>query len=420
MKQSGIYDVAVIGGGIVGMATAMQLSRQANLSIIVIEAEDRLAGHQTGNNSGVIHSGLYYKPGSLKARNCIEGSQALYHFCEENDISHDRCGKVVVATQERELPALNMLEERGRANGLSGLRRLTAGEIREYEPHAAGLAGLHVPQTGIVDYVQVTQAYARHLQQNGGEILTGARMTGWHRGALDQVIEPTAGTIRAHVLINCAGLQSDRVARMCGFNPGLQIVPFRGEYYEITPEKHHLVNNLLYPVPDTRFPFLGVHFTRRIHGGIEAGPNAVPALKREGYSWGAISVRDTAQLVFSPGFWRMGLKFWKMGLGEIYRSLSKKAFVKALQQLLPELQEDDVFRSGAGVRAQALEPNGTLVDDFRILEGPGMVHVLNAPSPAATASLSIGSTVSAMALKQLDKAVRTSFQIPSKSKQTAG
>ena len=420
MKQSGIYDVAVIGGGIVGMATAMQLSRQANLSIIVIEAEDRLAGHQTGNNSGVIHSGLYYKPGSLKARNCIEGSQALYHFCEENDISHDRCGKVVVATQERELPALNMLEERGRANGLSGLRRLTAGEIREYEPHAAGLAGLHVPQTGIVDYVQVTQAYARHLQQNGGEILTGARMTGWHRDALDQVIETTAGTIRAHVLINCAGLQSDRVARMCGFNPGLQIVPFRGEYYEITPEKHHLVNNLLYPVPDTRFPFLGVHFTRRIHGGIEAGPNAVPALKREGYSWGAISVRDTAQLVFSPGFWRMGLKFWKMGLGEIYRSLSKKAFVKALQQLLPELQEDDVFRSGAGVRAQALEPNGTLVDDFRILEGPGMVHVLNAPSPAATASLSIGSTVSAMALKQLDKAVRTSFQIPSKSKQTAG
>ncbi len=420
MKHSGVYDVAVIGGGIVGMATAMQLSRQANLSIIVLEAEDRLAGHQTGNNSGVIHSGLYYKPGSLKARNCIEGSQALYHFCEENDISHDRCGKVVVATQERELPALKMLEERGRANGLSGLRRLTASEIREYEPHAAGLAGLHVPQTGIVDYVQVTNAYARHLQQNGGEILTGARMTGWHRDAWEQVVETTAGPVRAHVLINCAGLQSDRVARMCGFNPGLQIVPFRGEYYEITPEKHHLVNNLLYPVPDTRFPFLGVHFTRRIHGGIEAGPNAVPALKREGYSWGAISARDTAQLVFSPGFWRMGLKFWKMGLGEIYRSLSKKAFVKALQQLLPELQADDVFRSGAGVRAQALEPNGTLVDDFRILEGPGMVHVLNAPSPAATASLSIGSTVSAMALKQLDKAVRTSFQIPSKSKQTAG
>lgn len=420
MNDTGIYDVAVIGGGIVGMATAMQLAEQANLSIIVLEAENRLAAHQTGNNSGVIHSSLYYKPGSLKARNCIEGSQALYRFCEEHDIAHERCGKVVVATQERELPALNMLEERGRANGLSGLRRLKAEEIREYEPHAAGLAGLHVPQTGIVDYIQVTQTYARVLEHNGGEILTGARLIGWRRDAWQQILETTRGRIRAHTLINCAGLQSDRVARMCGFNPGLQIVPFRGEYYEIVPEKHHLVKNLLYPVPDTRFPFLGVHFTRRIHGGIEAGPNAVPALKREGYSWTKISLADTAQLGFSIGFWRMGLKFWRMGLGEIYRSFSKKAFVKALQQLIPELEEKDVRRAGAGVRAQALEPDGTLVDDFRILEGRGMVHVLNAPSPAATASLSIGKTVSSMALSQLENAVRTSYHVPSNSNQAVG
>jgi L-2-hydroxyglutarate oxidase len=400
--NSDIFDIAIIGGGIVGMATAMTLSRNAGLSIIVLEAEDHLAAHQTGHNSGVIHSGLYYKPGSLKARNCIEGREAMYRFCEEHAIAHERCGKIVVATHPRELPALELLEERGRANGLEGIRRLTPAEIKEYEPHATGLAGLHVPQTGIVDYIQVTETYARILRDNNGVIRTNTRMTGWRNDAVGQVIETTNGLIHARKLINCAGLQSDRIARLCGFNPKVQIMPFRGEYYELAPEKQHLVKNLLYPVPDTRFPFLGVHFTRMVHGGVEAGPNAVPALKREGYSWGEISLRDTMQFGASIGFWRMGLKFWKMGLGEIYRSFSKRAFVKALQRLVPELAFEDIHRSGAGVRAQALEPDGQLVDDFRIMESSGMIHVLNAPSPAATASLSIGKTIAAMALRQLD------------------
>lgn len=399
MNGSKTYDVAVIGGGIVGLATAMALSKRYRLSIIVLEAEQEVAAHQTGHNSGVIHSGLYYKPGSLKAKNCVQGREAMYQFCQEHGIAHDRCGKVVVATHPREIPALNNLEERGRANGLTGIKRLSPAEIKAYEPHVAGIDGLFVPQTGIVNYTDVSKVYARLVQEYGGIIQTNTRFTAFHNHSTSFTLETTQGEITCRNLINCAGLQSDRVARMCGVEPGLQILPFRGEYYEVIPEKHHLVNNLIYPVPDPQFPFLGVHFTRMIHGGVEAGPNAVLAFKREGYKKSDLSLPDMFQYGTYLGFWRMALKHWKMSIGETYRSYSKAAFVKALQRLVPELEMNDVHAAGSGVRAQALEPNGKLVDDFRIVENQRQVHVLNAPSPAATASISIGETIADMAGK---------------------
>ncbi|MBI3951855.1 MAG: L-2-hydroxyglutarate oxidase [Acidobacteria bacterium] len=396
------YDIAIIGGGIVGMGTAMALTLQARLSLIVLEAEHRLAAHQSGNNSGVIHSGLYYKPGSLKARNCVEGRQAMYRFCQEHGIAHERCGKIVVATHEDELPILEELERRGAANGLRGLRRLRPEDIREYEPHASGIAGLLVRETGIVDYTQVTYAFAKLMCEAGGEIQTGARVYRCHRQSNELVLETTRGEFHCRYLINCSGLQSDRIARMCGVDPGLQIIPFRGEYYELVPERRFLVRNLIYPVPDPRFPFLGAHFTRMIHGGVEAGPTAVLAFKREGYRRSSFSLADTLKMASYSGFWRMGRKYWRTGIGEFYRSFSKRAFVKALQKLIPEMQLDDIRAAGAGVRAQAVEPTGQLVDDFRIVEAERMIHVLNAPSPAATASLSIGKTVAAMAAKSFD------------------
>lgn len=398
------YDVAIIGGGIVGLATAMALTSRGSLDLIVLEAEDGLAAHQTGHNSGVIHSGLYYKPGSLKARNCVEGREALYHFCQEHDIAHERCGKVVVATQSPELPRLDKLEERGRANGLKGLRRLTPAELKEYEPHVAGLAGLLVPETGIVDYRQVAQTYARLVQQAGGVIQTKSRLLGCQRQLNELYLQTTQGDIRCRHLINCSGLQADRVARLCGVDPGLRIVPFRGEYYELVPERQFLVKNLIYPVPDPQFPFLGVHFTRMIHGGVEAGPNAVLAFKREGYHRSSFSLADTWDMATYGGFWRLAGQHWQMSLGEFHRSFSKQAFVKALQRLLPELTMADVHPAGAGVRAQALSPDGLLVDDFRIIEAKRMLHVLNAPSPAATASISIGQAIATMAEKHFDLA----------------
>ncbi len=393
------YEIAIIGGGIVGTATALALSQRSPASIVILEAEDHLAAHQTGHNSGVIHSGLYYKPGSLKALNCVAGREAMYNFCKEYGIAHEQCGKTVVATSEKEIPALNRLEERGRANGLAGLIRLTPEGIKEHEPYAAGIAGLYVPQTGIVDYTAVTNKFAELTRNTGGEVYTRARVMGFHASGGEFILETPQGEFHCRNLVNCAGLFSDRVAKMCGVNPGMQIIPFRGEYYELIPEKAHLVQNLLYPVPDPNFPFLGVHLTRMIHGGADAGPNAVLGFAREGYRMTDINLRDVFQYGTYPGFWRMAAKYWKMGFGEFYRSLSKRAFVKALQHLAPEIQMDDLHRSGAGVRAQALDPNGLLADDFRIVEADRMVHVLNAPSPAATASISIGRSIADKAVK---------------------
>jgi len=396
------YDIAVVGGGIVGMATAMSVLARRRVSVVVLEKENRLAAHQTGNNSGVIHSGLYYKPGSLKARNCTAGREALYRFCAERGIPAERCGKVVVATREKQLPVLEELRRRGEANGLKGLRRLRPEEIREIEPHAAGIAGLFVPQTGIVDYARVTEAYAEEVRRNEGEILLGAavrRIVGESSG---MVLETGVGEVRCRALINCAGLQSDRVARMAGAEPGVRIVPFRGEYYELAPERCDLVRNLIYPVPDPEFPFLGVHFTRMIGGGVEAGPNAVLAFKREGYSRWSFSAGDLFDAFSYGGFWRMAGSNWRMGLGELWRSWNKGAFVRALQALMPEIAAADLVPGGAGVRAQALDPDGKLVDDFRIVEAERQIHVLNAPSPAATASISIGETIADLAGRNFD------------------
>ena len=385
-----------------GLATAMALATGSKLSIVVLEAEDRLAAHQTGNNSGVIHSGLYYKPGSLKAHNCVEGREALYRFCQKHGIAHERCGKVVVATREEEIPQLEDLERRGQANGLQGLRRLKPGEIREYEPSVTGIDGLFVPETGIVDFVAVTEKYAEIVSKSGGTIKTGARVTGFHRDKEDFRLDTEAGEITCRYLVNCGGLYCDRIARLCGVEPGLKIVPFRGEYYELVPERHGLVKNLIYPVPDPEFPFLGVHFTRMVGGGVEAGPNAVLAFKREGYKKTNVSLRDCFETFTYGGFWRMAFQYWKMSIGEFHRSFSKPAFVRALQRLIPELKAEDVHRAGAGVRAQALLPNGKLVDDFRIVEAERMVHVLNAPSPAATASISIGRIIAEKAAKSFN------------------
>jgi (S)-2-hydroxyglutarate dehydrogenase len=403
---SNLYDIAIIGGGIVGMATAMALvtqprpANQPPLKLVILEAENKLAAHQTGNNSGVIHSGLYYKPGSLKAKNCVEGREAMYRFASEHGIAHDNCGKLVVATSKEEIPSLDKLEERGHANGLVGLRRLNSlAELREYEPHVNGIAGIHVPQTGIIDYKQVTATYAKIVSEAGGEIRLNSKVNRIQRNSDEIVLDTVSGEVHARNLINCAGLQSDRVARMAGVDPKLQIIPFRGEYYELVHDRENLVKNLIYPVPDARFPFLGVHFTRMVHGGIEAGPNAVLAFKREGYSHWSFSASDVFSYFLYSGFWVMSVKYWKMGFGEFYRSFNKRAFVKALQRLLPDLRMEDVHPSGAGVRAQALEPNGQMVDDFRIVESEHMVHVLNAPSPAATASISIGRSIAQMANK---------------------
>ena len=395
------YDAAVIGGGIVGLATAMALAVERRLSVVVLEAESRLAAHQSGNNSGVIHAGLYYKPGSLKARNCVEGREAMYRFCDEHGIRAERCGKLVVATEERELPRLDELERRGRANGLDGLERLGPEGIREREPHAAGIAGLWVPQTGVVDFGQVTRAMADVVRGAGGEILTGARVHGCRLLADGILLESVRGETFCRSLVNCAGLQSDRVARRSGADPGVAIVPFRGEYYELVPDRRGLVRNLVYPVPDPAFPFLGVHFTRTPTGTVEAGPNAVLALKREGYRTADVRLRDLVEMGLNPGFWRMCARHWRTGLAEMYRSFSKRAFVKALQKLVPAVGPDDVRYLRAGVRAQAVGPGGALLDDFHLVEAARSVHVLNAPSPAATASITIGRTIAGMVASQL-------------------
>jgi L-2-hydroxyglutarate oxidase len=399
------FDIIIIGGGIIGTATALELKNNANLNILLIEAEKELASHQTGNNSGVIHSGLYYKPGSLKAKNCTEGRELLYKFCDKNNIEYVRCGKIVVANTDSEINAMEALFNRGVANGLKGIKKLSSEEIKEFEPHAKGISGLFVPQTGIVDYTKVTNAYARLFLENDGIIETNCKFLSLKILNNELVLVTTKGEFKTKFIVNCGGLYSDKIAKLCGVNPGLQIVPFRGEYYKMKKDKEYLVKNLIYPVPDPRFPFLGVHFTRMINGGVEAGPNAVLAFKREGYFKKDFSINDVSRMFLYSGFWKMASKYYRMGFGEFYRSFNKKAFVKALQKLVPAIQIDDIEPGGAGVRAQALEPNGKLVDDFRIVEANKMVHVLNAPSPAATASLAIGRTIAKIVLKKFDKEV---------------
>jgi L-2-hydroxyglutarate oxidase len=388
-----MVDCAIIGGGIVGLATAYALSRKnPRLRIIVLEKEEGLARHQTGRNSGVIHSGIYYKPGSFKARFARDGSRSMVEFCREHGIKHEVCGKVIVAAEEAELPLLDKLFQRGLDNGLP-VKKLRAEEVREIEPHVRCLAGIKVPTTGIVDYREVCAKYAELVRERGGSVITGARVTHNHETNGAHGIETTKGSFEARFLVNCAGLHSDRVARLTGLQPRAKIVPFRGEYYELVPEKRHLVNTLIYPVPNPAFPFLGVHFTKMIDGSVHAGPNAVLAFKREGYHKTSFSLRDFLETMTYGGFWKLAWKHLDEGLMEIRRSLSKSAFVQSLQRLIPEVGPEDVVPTHAGVRAQALMPDGSLVDDFLILHEHNSCHVCNAPSPAATASLEIGNAV---------------------------
>ena len=394
-----MYDITIIGGGIVGLATALTLKNSnPSLKILLLEKETELAKHQTGNNSGVIHSGLYYKPGSLKATNCIHGYNLLIDFCQQNEIPFDLCGKIVVATEENELPLLENLYVRGQQNGLQNLKKLGKEEILEYEPHVAGLAGIFVPQTGIVDYKLVAQKYGDLIRSKGGEISLGERVLDIQSSEDKSVVITQKASYTTKLVINCAGLYSDKVARMTVPNLNVKIIPFRGEYYKLTKEKEYLVKNLIYPVPDPNFPFLGVHFTRMAKGGVEAGPNAVLAFKREGYKKSDINLSELGETLAWPGFQKVAAKYWRTGFGEMYRSFSKAAFTKALQKLIPEIVESDLAPGGAGVRAQACDRNGGLVDDFMILEEKKVINVCNAPSPAATSSLAIGETVSKLAL----------------------
>jgi (S)-2-hydroxyglutarate dehydrogenase len=397
------YDIVVIGGGIVGTATAMRLAEKyPRYRVGVIEKEAELAVHQSGHNSGVIHSGIYYAPGSLKAKNCVTGVQSLLRFCDEHEIKYDLCGKVIVATSEEELPRLDELHRRGTANGVPGLRMIDRDELRELEPHSAGIRGLHSPKTGIIDFREVTRAYGRQIEKHGGEIVFGTKVLAIEQRGDHMHLLTTQGDLQAIHLINCAGLYSDAVARMMGLSLGLRIVPFRGEYYFLRPQAHHLVKGLIYPVPDPEFPFLGVHFTRTIHGGVEAGPNAVLAMAQEGYTKGNVSARESLGTLAYPGFWSMARKYWRTGMHEVYRSFSKAAFTKALQRLVPDITAEDLMAGGAGVRAQAVESSGKLVDDFRIVETRNAIHVLNAPSPGATASLSISQGILEMAEKNFE------------------
>jgi L-2-hydroxyglutarate oxidase len=395
---SDTFDVAVIGGGIVGLATAHSLhAEHPDLRLVLLEKEGRLASHQTGHNSGVIHSGIYYRPGSHKARLCVEGARLMKAFCAEHRIRVEPIGKVIVATSEAELPRLQALFDRGTANGVAGLELIDQDRLRAIEPHAAALRAIHSPTTSIVDYGEVAQALARELLTRGAVIRTGARVTAIRRTAEGFDLATASGPIQARQLVNCAGLYSDVVARLAGTQPGVRIVPFRGEYYMIRPARHDLVHGLIYPVPDPEFPFLGVHFTRTVHGAVEAGPNAVLAFAREGYRLGRIHLRELAGTLGYAGFWSMARRYWRTGSYEMYRSLNKAAFVRALQRLVPEIGSADITPGGAGVRAQAVAEDGSLVDDFRIARAPGAIHVLNAPSPAATASLAIGRHIAALA-----------------------
>jgi L-2-hydroxyglutarate oxidase len=382
--------VAIIGGGILGLTTAYHLTQRfPERRIVLLEKEASLAQHQTGHNSGVLHSGIYYKPGSLKALNCREGKQAMEAFCAAEGIDYEICGKVIVATNAAELPALERIYERGQANGVR-CAILDKEHLHELEPAAAGIKAIHVPESGIVNYRQVCQRLAARIEERGGHIVTNAQVTAIHHHAGEVAVESSAGEVTAQYVVNCAGLHSDRVTAMSGQKPAVKIVPFRGEYYTVKPHAQHLCRNLIYPVPDPSFPFLGVHFTRMIEGGVECGPNAVLAFAREGYTKADINVMDLLDTLTYSGFLKLAAKYWQTGLGEMWRSFSKAAFVRALQHLVPAVQEDDLEPAPAGIRAQAIAPDGSMVDDFLIQETDRMVNVCNAPSPAATASLNIG------------------------------
>ena len=398
------YDVTIIGGGIIGLATAMLLVREfPDLRTAVLEKEREIALHQTGHNSGVIHAGIYYAPGSDKASFSSAGGRMLREFCDERGIEYELCGKLIVATNEDEVPRLEDLFSRGTANGVAGLRMVDRDEIAEMEPHAAGVKGIHSPNTGIVDFTQVSRAYASELEQSGGEVLTGAELLGVVRDGGRLRLETSRGELTTRRVVNCAGLHVDVVARMMGAEVGARIIPFRGEYFTLRPERSGLVNGLVYPVPDPDLPFLGVHFTKRISGTIEAGPSAVLAFAREGYGRTSISLPDALGILAYPGFWRMSRSYWKTGVREQYRSVFKGAFVRSLQRLVPEVRGDDLYGRGSGVRAQAVDRRGRLLQDFSIAETEGAIHVLNAPSPGATASLSIG--------KRIVDTARESFEL---------
>lgn len=393
-----MLDVVIIGGGIVGLSTAYHLLQaRPNLKLTLLEKENQVAAHQTGHNSGVIHSGLYYTPGSLKAINCIRGYKMLIEFCDEEGIDYDLCGKIVVATQKEQLPLLQKLFDRGLQNGLSQNRMISREEMREIEPHVDGLAGIHVPYTGIINYRKVSQTLAGKIEALGGKLALNQKVVQIRRNiqGTSEVVTETGQVFQTRLIVNCAGLYSDKIAQLTQSDPiKVRIIPFRGEYYQLKPEREFLVKNLIYPVPDPNFPFLGVHYTRMIEGGVEAGPNAVFAFKREGYKFSDVNFSETVESLSWPGFRQVIQKYWRTGLGEMYRSLSKKAFAKALQELIPEIAADDLIPGGAGVRAQACSSDGGLLDDFSIVENEIAVNVCNAPSPAATSSLSIGKTIS--------------------------
>jgi L-2-hydroxyglutarate oxidase len=401
-------DVAIIGGGIVGLAAAREiLTRRPDLSVIVLEKEPTVAAHQTGHNSGVLHSGIYYKPGSLKAINCRRGKALMEAFCREHGVPFEICGKVIVAVREADRGPLGMIFERGRANGVT-CERIDGGRLRELEPEAAGVEAIHVPEAGIVDYAAVCQALARLIGGAGGVVMLNAAVQEIDREADALHVATTGGEVRAKFLVNCAGLHSDRVAKLTGQRPRVKIVPFRGEYFTLRPEARRLVNHLIYPTPDPAFPFLGVHFTRMIHADahgslVECGPNAVPAAKREGYRRTSLDPRDFAETLTYPAFWKMAARHWRMGAGELWRSASKRAFVRALQRLVPAIRGEHLEPAPAGVRAQALGPDGKLLDDFAVQTGHRVVNVLNAPSPAATASLSIAEHIADKLGEQLDR-----------------